>query len=411
MKLRVGILFGGESVEHEVSIISALQAMAAMDSQRYDIVPIYISKQRDFYTSPMFFDVEPFQDLELLKEKAENITLVKKGQQVVMEPVKKSWRKKDLGTLDVIIPVMHGTNGEDGTIQGYLEMLKIPYAGCDVIAAAVGQDKAIMKNILENSGLPVCPWFWIYGHEFADQQQNVLDRVHDLGYPVVLKPACLGSSVGITIAHNDEELVAGIEEARQYDNKIVIERMVPKLREINCSVLGSCFDCQASVLEEVGRHDEDDLLSYVDKYLGTGAAKVGVKNHAGAAKGTGSKGGMASAARIVPAPLDDQTTARIQQLAVETFKALGASGVCRIDFMMDGKSGEIYVNEINTIPGSLAFYLWEASGVSFAELMDRLVAQAIDRQRRREKMIFSYSTNILASYSANRGGAKQGGKL
>lgn len=402
MKIRVGILFGGESVEHEVSIISAMQAMEALDSERYEAVPVYISKSRDFYCSPSLSDIKNYQDLDALIAKATKVVLVKKDQQVVIEPVKKGLFTKDLGTLDVIVPVMHGTNGEDGTIQGYLEMLKVPYAGCDVIAAAVGQDKAIMKNILENSGLPLCPWFWIYGHEFADQRQAVLERVHDLGYPVVLKPACLGSSVGITIAHSDAELIAGIEDARQYDNKIVIEQMVKNLREINCSVLGSCFDCRASVLEEVGRQDE--IMSYKDKYLGSSSSK-GSK---APVKGDGQ--GMASAARIVPAPLDAETTEKIQQLALQTFKVLGASGVSRIDFMMNGETGDIYVNEINTIPGSLAYYLWEAAGVSFTELMDTLINQAIDRQRRREKMIFSYSTNLLSAYSANQTGGAKGTK-
>lgn len=220
-----------------------------------------------------------------------------------------------------------------------------------------------------------------------------------------MKPACLGSSVGITIAHNDEEFIAGVEDARQYDNKIVVEQMVKNLREINCSVLGSCFDCQASVLEEVGKQDE--IMSFKDKYLGQGATKSGSKG--GAKCGTKSgDGGMASAARIVPAPVDEATTEKIRNLAIETFKVLSASGVCRIDFMMDGDNGMIYVNEINTIPGSLAYYLWQPVGVSFTQLMDTLVSQAIDRQRRREKMIFSYETNLLASYSANKnnGGTK-----
>ena len=405
MKIRVGVVFGGESVEHEVSVISALQGIEALDKERYEVIPLYISKQRDFYSSPALLDVENYKNLDELIQKATPVVLVKKGKEVVVEPIKKGLFTKPIGTVDVIVPIMHGTNGEDGTIQGYLEMLKIPYAGCDVIGAAVGQDKVVMKHILQNSGLPVCPWFWLYGHEFAQKQEAILAQVHELGYPVVMKPACLGSSVGITIAHNDEEFIAGVEDARQYDNKIVVEQMVKNLREINCSVLGSCFDCQASVLEEVGKQDE--IMSFKDKYLGQGSTKGGSKG--GVKCGTKSgDGGMASAARIVPAPVDEATTEKIRNLAIETFKVLGASGVCRIDFMMDGDTGMIYVNEINTIPGSLAYYLWQPVGVSFTQLMDRLVSQAIDRQRRREKMIFSYETNLLASYSANKnnGGTK-----
>ena len=407
MKIRVGVVFGGESVEHEVSIISALQGIDALDKERYDVIPLYISKEREFYYSPDLFDIASYQDLNALMNKATKVVLVKSGSQVSVEPVKKGLFTKAIGTLDLVIPIMHGTNGEDGTIQGFLEMMKIPYSGCDVIAAGCGQDKAVMKHILQNSGLPICPWTWVYGHEFAAKQDEVLAKVHEMGYPVVMKPACLGSSVGITIAHNDEELISGIEEARQYDNKIVIEQMVKNLREINCSVLGDVFDCKASVLEEVGKHDE--IMSFKDKYLGQGATKggskggskaMGVKNPG--TKGAGVKGGMASADRIVPAPVSEEITEKIRTLAVETFKVLGASGVCRIDFMMNGDTGEIFVNEINTIPGSLAYYLWSPVGVSFTELMDTLVNQAIQRQRRREKMIFSYDSNILANYGASQ---------
>ncbi|MBF1104672.1 MAG: D-alanine--D-alanine ligase, partial [Solobacterium sp.] len=217
---------------------------------------------------------------------------------------------------------------------------------------------------------------------------------------VIIKPARTGSSVGISIAHNDEEYLACFDEARQYDEKIITEKVVKPMREINCSVVGDSYSCVASVLEEVSSVSQDELLSFSDKYLG------GDKS----TKSEGSKG-MASTARIVPAPLTDEQTRLIQQLAKETFRVLGTSGVCRIDFLMDADTKKVYVNEINTIPGSLAFYLWQAAGVSFSELMDKLVELALDRERRRSKMTFSYETNILSNFSASSAKGSKGSKM
>ena len=388
MKIRVAVLFGGESVEHEVSIISASQAMNALNPEKYEVVPVYISKDRDFYSGPELRNVQTFTDMNTLKKNVPLVHLVKKDGKVVVEPLKKSFFKKsEEVVIDLAIPVMHGTNGEDGSIQGLLEMLKLPYAGCDVIAAGCGQDKSVMKHMLENSGLPLCPWIWIYGCDYDENKAEIKAKVAELGYPVVLKPACLGSSVGIVIAHSEDELDAAVEEAGQYDEKIVIEQMVQNLREINCSVLGDHFECRPSVLEEVTKGAE--ILDFKDKYLGSGKTK-GAKSQ-----------GMASASRIVPAPISEEMTQEIQSLAVKTFKVLGSSGVCRIDFMINDATGQVYVNEINTIPGSLAFYLWKEAGMSFTELMDALVKQAIDRQRRREKRITSFDSNILSNFSAS----------
>jgi D-alanine-D-alanine ligase len=395
MKLNAAVFFGGESVEHEVSIISAHQAMAAMDPEKYNVIPIYVAKDRRMYTGASLLDMSAFRDLEAAKQNAVQVTLASIDNQVHLLPVRtKLFGKKDLGTVDVAIPVMHGTNGEDGTIQGYLEMLKIPYAGCDLYGAAIGQDKVLQKQVLHDSGLPITNWFWVYGSELEEHRQEILDKVHKLIYPVILKPARTGSSVGIAIAHDDEEYLACFEDARQYDDKIITEKVVKPMREINCSVLGNATEANASVLEEVSHSSGDELLSYQDKYQGGGKTKTGSK-------------GMASTARIVPAPLSPEITRQIQQYALQTFRVLGASGVCRIDFLMDAETRKVYVNEINTIPGSLAFYLWQDTGVSFSALMDRLVDLALERERRRSRMTFSYDTNLLATYS---GGGVKGAK-
>ena len=394
MKINVGVIFGGESVEHEVSIISAIQAMKAIDDNLYNVIPIYVSKKSQLFSSSNLKKIEAFKDLTTLTNKADEVYLLNEGNRISLRLVNKKIFHNDYLTLiDVIIPIMHGTNGEDGVIQGYLEMLKIPYAGCDVIAAGVGQDKVIMKYVLAGNNLPICDWFWFYGHEFIDQQTKIKEHAQALGYPLIIKPACLGSSIGIQFVHNPDELSEAVNEASKYDRKLVVEKVVNDLMEINCSVLGDCYSCQASSLEQVLK--TDNLLSFSDKYIGKG-------------KGAVSSKGMASTSRIYPAQIDEKMTTKIKSLAIKTFMALGASGVCRIDFLVDTKTNDIYVNEINTIPGSLAFYLWQDCGVDFTELMNKLIKQAIDRQRRREKMIFSYESNILAGYNE---GAKGKGRI
>lgn len=401
MKLNIALFFGGESVEHEVSIISAHQAIEALDKNKYNVIPVYVSKERKLYVSDLLKDISNYKDLKHLISQCTQVSITSEDNRVVIRPVKPSlFGPKELGTIDVAIPVMHGTNGEDGTIQGFFEMLKVPYAGCDLYGAAIGQDKVLQKNVLNDNNLPITNWFWVYGSEMDTHQSEILDKVHRLIYPVIIKPARTGSSVGISIAHNDEEYLACFDEARQYDEKIITEKVVKPMREINCSVVGDSYSCVASVLEEVSSVSQDELLSFSDKYLG------GSKS----AKSEGSKG-MASTARIVPAPLTDEQTRLIQQLAKETFRVLGTSGVCRIDFLMDADTKKVYVNEINTIPGSLAFYLWKAAGVSFSELMDKLVELALDRERRRSKMTFSYETNILSNFSASSAKGSKGSKM
>ena len=401
MKLNIAVFFGGESVEHEVSIISAHQAIEALDKNKYNVIPVYVSKERKLYVSDLLKDMSNYKDLKHLISQCTQVSITSEDNRVVIRPVKPSlFGPKELGTIDVAIPVMHGTNGEDGTIQGFFEMLKVPYAGCDLYGAAIGQDKVLQKNVLNDNNLPITNWFWVYGAEMDTRQSEILDKVHRLIYPVIIKPARTGSSVGISIAHNDEEYLACFDEARQYDEKIITEKVVKPMCEINCSVVGDSYSCVASVLEEVSSVSQDELLSFSDKYLG------GSKS----TKSEGSKG-MASTARIVPAPLTDEQTRLIQQLAKETFRVLGTSGVCRIDFLMDADTKKVYVNEINTIPGSLAFYLWQAAGVSFSELMDKLVELALDRERRRSKMTFSYETNILSNFSASSAKGSKGSKM
>ena len=278
-------------------------------------------------------------------------------------------------------------------------MYHIPYVGCDNIAAAIGQDKVHMKQILESEGIPITKWTWFYAHEYTNQPDAILKFVEEqVGLPCVVKPSNLGSSIAINVANTHSELVSAIEEACQYDFKVVVEQKVEHLREINASVMGDIQEAMVAPLEEVGMNTGGKLLDYKAKYQGGGkGGKLG-GTKGGSKLSTGSKG-MASTDRQVPADLSETMSTQINNLARRVFRILGSSGVCRIDFMMNGQTGKVYVNEINTIPGSLSFYLWDAAGVGFSAELDQLIHLALKRVQDKKRKIFSYDTNILQSYA------------
>ena len=394
-KINVGVIFGGRSVENEISVLTAIQAMEAIDTAKYDITPIYITKQGHWYTGEELRQSQNYKDMERLLEKCEQVYLRPIYGDNHLYRVRKPLFGSDIvATIDVILPALHGTNCEDGSFQGTIEMTGIPYAGCNVLASANGMDKITMKMILAQSGIPVIDYVWFSDKEWFDREEQTIKRVEQqLGYPVIVKPADSGSSVGIKAVHNREELKEAVENAISYSKRIIVEHLVEQLKEINCSVLGNYYECEASVCEAPIRSGE--ILSYEDKYLGGGAkgAKGGVKESRG----------MHSTVREIPARLPEQQTEFIRTKAVETFKALACDGVARIDFMIDEKDQQIYVNEINTIPGSLSFYLWEATGVGFDELVERLINIAFERKRDSSFKTTSYKENIF-NYSL--GGAK-----
>ena len=398
-KINVGVIFGGRSVENEISVLTAIQAMEAIDTSKYDITPIYISKQGVWYTGDALRKSENYRNMEALYAKCEAVYLRPIYGDNNLYKVKRPLFGSDVAAvLDVILPALHGTNCEDGSFQGAIEMTGIPYAGCNVLASANGMDKITMKMILAESGIPVIEYAWFSDKEWFDNQESVVERTEQkLHYPMIVKPADSGSSVGITAVHNREEFIEAVDNAVSYSKRIIVERLVEKLKEINCSVLGNYYECEASVCEAPIRSGE--ILSYADKYLG-GGAKGGTKGG-----GVKQSQGMRSTVREIPANLPDDVTTFIRSTAVATFKALACDGVSRIDFMIDEATGKIFVNEINTIPGSLSFYLWEATGVSFNELVERLIAIAFERKRDSSFKTTSYKENIF-NYSATASGAK-----
>lgn len=396
MKTNIAVLFGCRSVEHEVSIISAVQAMRAVKREKYDVTPIYVTKSGEMYTGNALFEIENYRNLPELLKQSDPVVLARKkgGVYMVYENSRLFNKKKDV-KIDLAFPVVHGTNCEDGTVAGYLEYLGLPYIGCDILSAAVGMDKAVFKDILKSAGLPVLDCVTFRTREYMlDKQKITAELEEKVGFPLIIKPINLGSSVGISKVNDKESLDAAITLAASFTDRILAERAVTDLREINCSVIGDADSCEASVCEEPFMNDE--ILSYEDKYMSN-------------SKGGASKG-MASLGRKIPADLTEEKANEIKKLACDIFKAIGASGVVRIDFLIDTKTDKVYANEINTIPGSLAFYLWEPTGLKYTDMIDKLVELAFTRQRNRENLTYTIDTNILSGVSFGAKGAK-GAKL
>lgn len=398
MKIKVGLFFGGNSVEHEVSVISALQAKASFDTEKYDIIPIYITKSNEMYVGERIGKIEEYKDIKSLIKKSQRIILIKNNNRVELIKYPFSVFSKNVyDYIDVAFPVVHGTNVEDGTLQGYLKMLDLPYVGCDVLSSAVGMDKYVMKTVLKDNKLPVLDCLVFTLKDYEDVQELKAKVKEKFEFPVIVKPIDLGSSVGIKIAKNECDLIDAVDYAFTFATKILIERAITNLREINCAVLGDYEQAIASECEEpVG---SDEILSYEDKYVSSSNKKTGGK--------TGSSKGMATLKRKLPADIDKNLKKKIQELAVKTFQVLGCTGVARIDFMLDGN--EVYVNEINTIPGSLAFYLWEANGMKYEEQLDKMINLALKRDREQKNVTYTFDTNILSNVSFN--GTKTGKKV
>ena len=405
MKIKVGVIFGGESVEHEVSIISAVQAMNKMDEEKYEIIPIYITKDREWYTGDMLKDIDVYQDFNLIKKYSSNVVLYYKDGSYVLQK-KRGLMKSIVKEIDIAFPIVHGTNVEDGALQGYLQTIGIPYVGPNVYAAVAGQDKALMKDIWKEANLPMTNYVWFYDTEYKESTDDIIKRVKKLNFPVIVKPATTGSSVGINVCDTEEKLIEGIDEAIQYDSKIIVEELVEDLKEVNIAVMGNYESQKLSEIEEV--ISKNKFLTYSDKYIGSSKGKL--KGFKVPAVKTSSKG-MAAANRKLPAEIDAKTREEIETIATKAFKVIGTSGNARIDFLIDKKTNKVYINEINSIPGSLAFYLWDAKHINFSQVLDDMINTGIKDYKKRMSKTHSFDSNILQGFATNGGlkGAK--GKL
>ena len=391
--IKVGVFFGGDSVEHEVSIISALQAMENIDEEKYEIIPIYISKDRHFYTGNALRDMETFKYFDSMKKYVKEITICRKGKDIVLQKIKGLFGRS-INTIDVAFPIVHGKGVEDGSLSGYLETLGLPIVGPSVLGAALGQDKVVLKQVLEANNIKTPKYIWFYDYEYALNKDEIIKQIETLNYPVIVKPANLGSTIGIGVAHNEEELKAKIDEAIEYEKKIIVEEMIPNLLELNCAVCGNYEYSETSLIAEMKMKHE--LLTFEDKYLGGGKGK-GIK---GSPKMPNS---MSTSEFEIPAKISEDMEKQIYKISKQVFKVLNLKGVCRIDYLVNKKTNEIYVNEPNTIPGSLAFYLYKPKGKDYKTLTDEIIKSAIKDYKNEKRKTSSFTSNILSEYNGSQG--------
>lgn len=382
MKTNLAVLFGGNSVEHEISIISSMQAIENINEEKYNIIPIYITKNLEMYSDESFLSIEPFVDFDASKYK--RVQFIKNDSTTYIQEVKGFIKRKEI-RIDIAFPIVHGTGVEDGTLQGYLKMFNIPIVGPTVLSGAIGQDKAVMKDILSAHNISQTNYLWLTSN---GDSENIKQVEANMEYPVIIKPASLGSSVGIEVCKNQIELEAGLNNCFNYDHKVVVENALSNFEEYNISVFSSSDQIETSVIERVLKTDE--FLSYDQKYM-SGGKKTPTKSS-----------GMASLSREVPAKIDKKLASEIEKQAVNSYRALNCSGLVRFDIIVSS-DGIVYINEVNSIPGSLSYYLWEASGVEYGKMLDKIIEAAIQSFYKDEKLINSFDTNVL---NMQKAGAK-----
>ena len=374
----VGILFGGRSVEHEVSVITALQIIENIDKTLYKPVPIYVNKEGEWLTGESLMNFESYKNKNFKDTKQIILSPNHNDGNLYQHPSKSGlFGKKIIETIDIFFPAFHGTNGEDGSIQGLLELINKPYVSAGVLGSSVGMDKILMKDVYKANNIPVVDFIWFYRSQWKEDKEKVMDRIeYDLGYPVFVKPSNLGSSIGISKAKNRSILEVGLEVAASYDRKIIVEKAVENPREINCAVMGYDNKVETSLCEEPLGWTE--ILSFSDKYL----------------RKDGKKTGDRSLNRAIPADLEPAKTAEIEELAKKAFTVIDAKGNARIDFLLN-KDNKVFVNEINTLPGSIAFYLWEGRGYSSKDLINKMIHIAIVTKKEKDNNMYIYESNLF----------------
>ena len=397
-KMQLGVLFGSRTCEHEVAIISAVQLMRNVNREKYDVIPVYISQKGEWFTGEPLLDMKTYTPFDPFAKGLIPVHLdltAGSGALLHYAPPRGllgGGREEVVARLDCVIPVMHGLHGEDGSVQGLLELANIPYASTGITGSAVGMDKITMKRFFRGMGYPVLPDCALTRAQWERNADAALDQVEkSLPYPVFVKPACLGSSIGVSRADGRDKLREALQLAFSYDRRVLVEQGLDKPIEVNCSVLGFDGERRASVLEMPNAGT--GFLDFAEKYL---------------AGSTGSKG-MASLKRIVPAPIGEELTQALQALSLDIFDAMDCKGVVRIDYMLDRHSDHYYITEINTIPGMLAYNLWEETGLPYDQLIDEMVKYALRAFQEKERNSFAYSSDILSG--AVLGGGKKGGKL
>lgn len=380
MRLNIGVIFGGKSVEHEISILSAVEMMGYFDKEKYNVIPIYIDKNNDWYTGMHLKDITNYRDIKLVKRYAKKVNLIKDGKSTILQTC--GLIKRRLYVIDFIFPIGHGAYLEDGSLQGYLNMLGVPFAGPDVLSSAIGMDKVIQKQLLEQNNIPVCKYVYFYDYDFTKNKKSVLDQIKTLEYPLYVKPANLGSSIGISKVESEKELINAINNAMKYDKKIIVEEAIKNVKEVNISVLGNYQKQEVSEIEEINSYE--DFYSFKEKYV-EGIRKNQSKN------------------KKTKPILSKEMLEDMKKYAINVFKVINARGVSRIDFLIDDKNKKIYVNEINTIPGGLSGYLWKAKKKNQPELLEDLMTLAKHRYKAELNYIKAFEGNLLEGYDILKG--------
>ncbi len=385
----VGVFFGSRSVEHDVSIVTAHQVIQALQSAGHTVVPIYITRKGSWLTGAGLFDLKNYQqpnlgELPTIKETVLSPSTRYAG--LITPPLSGRFGKSTFQRLDVAFSTIHGTHGEDGTIQGLFELADLPYVGTGVLASALANHKIIAKNVLRQAGVPVVDGVGFTRHEWLENPDAVMEQLEPLGYPVFIKPATLGSSIGVAPAHDAERLRLHIDIAASLAAEILVEKGITNGIEINCAVIGN-HTIEASVLEQPVSGQE--FLTYDEKYL----------------RSEGKSAGMKGAERIIPAPIGPELTATIQAMAIRGFKAIGGRGTARIDFLVQPDEDRVFLNEINTMPGSLSFYLWKESGKTAVGVVNQLLDIALDIHAEKRQTTYDYQSKLLdlAAKSGTKG--------
>jgi len=364
MKINIGVIFGGKTVEHDISVITALQAMDNIDSNKYEIIPIYITKDLVWYTGGMLRHIDSYKDFRLIERYAKKINLVNQNGRFILQTVK--GLKRELKEIHLAFPIVHGKGVEDGTIQGYLTTLGIPCAGSDVYASSLGQDKIFTKQLLEHNDIPVTDYVWFYDADYYKDEESLFKKINKLNYPLIIKPARLGSSIGIEVIKKKEELESAIKNVLKYDERFLIEEYIENKKEYNCAVIGSYDKIQTSAIEEI--INEEGICTYQDKYTLETDDNPKIK-------------------KIYPAEISKNLMEDIDNYSKEIFRLLCAKGCLRVDFLYDYKKKKIYVDEVNTIPAYFSHHLWPEKNIDYRRLMDIMIDQAIESVKKEKQQV------------------------
>lgn len=373
MKLNVGVIFGGKSVEHEVSIITAIQAMEHIDKDKYEIIPIYITKDLQWYTGGCLKFIDTFKDYDLIRRYAKRVNLINKDGRYILQT--NGFIKKEVVELHLAFPIVHGANVEDGSIQGYLNMIGIPYVGSNIYSSVMAQDKVFMKQVMQANNIPVTKYVWFGERFYRNKKEELFKQIDELNYPLIIKPATLGSSVGIEVITRKEEIDSTIERAFQYDSKVIIEEKIDDLTEYNCSVLLTSNGNITSEIEEVTTNKP--IIEYGDKFLYNADSDDN------------------SIKRTCPAEISEKLRKEIELNSLAVFKMLNMRGTARIDFLYDNKHKLLYVDEVNSIPWCFSHHLWEKRNISYKELLNIMLADAIAVEIKNQGMTLTLDSEVV----------------